>query len=106
MGFPSPANDFAESTLSMNTICGMDANKRIVETEDGYAIIDVCRRPQQGDMVLVRYDGRAEFAKLMGRALITDDGEAIEGEALDDVEVGGVVTHTIIDLQRDYLPVI
>jgi len=42
----------------------------------------------------------------MGMALITADGEAIEGEALDDVEVGGVVTHTIIDLQRDYLPVI
>lgn len=105
MGFPSPANDFAESRVSMNTICDMDANKLIVETSDGYAVIDVSRRPQQGDTVLVRYDGRAEFAKLMGRALITADGEAIEGETLDDVEVGGVVTHTIIDLMRDESPV-
>ncbi|MEH1299431.1 hypothetical protein V7I42_00315 [Raoultella ornithinolytica] len=101
MGFPSPANDFAESTLSMNTICGMDANKRIVETEDGYAVIDVCRRPQQGDVVLIGFDGAMEFAKLMGRSFITADGEAIEGEALDDVTVAGVVTHTIIDLMRD-----
>lgn len=106
MGFPSPANDFAESRVSMNTICDIDANKLIVETSDGYAVIDVSRRPQQGDTVLIRYDGRMEFAKLMGGALIAADGEAIEGEALDDVEVGGVVTHTIIDLQRDYLPVI
>jgi DNA polymerase V len=41
----------------------------------------------------------------MGRALITADGEAIEGDALDDVEVIGVVTHTIIDVQRDDSPV-
>lgn len=101
MGFPSPANDFAESTLSMNTICGMDANKRIVETEDGYAIIDVSRHPRQGDVVLIGFDGSMEFAKLMGRSFITADGEAIEGEELDDVTVAGVVTHTIIDLMRD-----
>ncbi|SPZ32186.1 Uncharacterised protein [Raoultella planticola] len=105
MGFPSPANDFAESRVSMNTICDIDANKLIVETSDGYAVIDVSRRPVQGDTVLIRYDGRMEFAKLMGRAFITVDGEAIEGEALDDVEVGGVVTHTIIDLLSDESPV-
>ncbi|HHT0320916.1 TPA: hypothetical protein ACTW78_003113 [Raoultella planticola] len=46
-----------------------------------------------------------EFAKLMGGAFITADGEAIEGEALDDVEVGGVVTHTIVDLMQDNGPV-
>ncbi|ELH1434671.1 TPA: hypothetical protein I8637_004081 [Raoultella ornithinolytica] len=106
MGFPSPANDFAESRVSMNTICDIDANKLIVETSDGYAVIDVSRRPQQGDTVLVRYDGRMEFAKLMGMAFITVDGEAIEGEALDDVEVSGVVTHTIINLTLDDYPVI
>ncbi|HHT0928548.1 hypothetical protein [Raoultella ornithinolytica] len=46
-----------------------------------------------------------EFAKLMGGAFITADGEAIEGDALDDVEVGGVITHTIIDLMQDHVPV-
>lgn len=106
MGFPSPANDFAESRVSMNTICDIDASKLIVETSGGYAVIDVSRRPQQGDAVLIRYDGRMEFVKLMGGALITADGESIEGEALDDVEVCGVLTHNIIDLQRDNIPVI
>ena len=28
-----------------------------------------------------------EFAKVMGATLITADGEAIEGEVLDDVDV-------------------
>ncbi|HAT3647052.1 MULTISPECIES: S24/S26 family peptidase [Klebsiella/Raoultella group] len=106
MGFVSPANDFAESTLTINRICNVCANTRVVETSDGYAVIDVSRRPQQGDTVLVRYDGRMEFAKLMGMAFITVDGEAIEGEALDDVEVSGVVTHTIINLTLDDYPVI
>ncbi|HBM2995661.1 TPA: hypothetical protein ACTYE5_006118 [Klebsiella michiganensis] len=106
MGFVSPANDFAESTLTINRICNVGANTRVVETSDGYAVIDVSRRPQQGDTVLVRYDGRMEFAKLMGMAFITVDGEAIEGEALDDVEVSGVVTHTIINLMLDDYPVI
>ena len=106
MGFVSPANDFAESTLTINRICNVGANTRVVETSDGYAVIDVSRRPLQGDTVLVRYDGRMEFAKLMGMAFITVDGEAIEGEALDDVEVPGVVTHTIINLTLDDYPVI
>lgn len=105
MGFVSPANDFAESTLTVNRICNVGANTRVVETSDGYAVIDVGRGPQQGDTVLISYDGRSEFAKLMGMALITADGEAIEGEALDDVEVGGVVTHSIIDLMSDESPV-
>lgn len=36
-----------------------------------------------------------------GRAFITRDGEAIEGEALDDVTVIGVVTFTICDVRQD-----
>lgn len=46
----------------------------------------------------------------MGRSLITDDGEAIEGDALDDVTVVGVVTYLIINSAlnevTDELPVI
>lgn len=37
----------------------------------------------------------------MGRAFITRDGEAIEGDALDDVHVLGVVTF-IINRVIDY----
>ena len=105
MVFPSPATEFIERRISITSLCNLSANTLAIETSDGYAVIDVARRPQQGDTVLIRYNGRSEFAKLVGRALITADGEAIEGEALDDVEVGGVVTHTIIDLLSDESPV-
>ncbi|HBV3480680.1 hypothetical protein [Raoultella planticola] len=106
MGFPSPAADYIERRISITSLCNLSANTLAIETSDGYAVIDVARRPQQGDTVLIRYDGRMEFAKLMGMAFITVDGEAIEGEALDDVEVSGVVTHTIINLTLDDYPVI
>lgn len=101
MGFPSPATDYIERRISITSLCNLGANTLVVETSDGYAVIDVSRRPVQGDTVLIRYDGRMEFAKLMGGALITADGEAIEGEALDDVTVIGVVTFTICDVRQD-----
>lgn len=105
MGFPSPATDYIERRISITSLCNLGTNTLTIETSDGYAVIDVSRRPQQGDTVLVRYDGRMEFAKLMGRAFITADGEAIEGEALDDVEVCGVLTHNIISVLEDEYPV-
>ncbi|WIO40961.1 hypothetical protein P2G42_13370 [Klebsiella electrica] len=105
MGFPSPAADYVERRLNITSLCNLDANSRTIETSDGYAVIDVSRRPRQGSIVLISVDGSMEFAKMMGRAFITRDGEAIEGDALDDVTVAGVVTHTIIDLMRDDSPV-
>jgi len=46
-------------------------------------------------------DGRNQFVKLHGAALITEDGDAIEGEALDDVTVHGVLTHTLNRTSND-----
>ena len=43
--------------------------------------------------------------KLLGQALITEEGEAIEGEALNDVAVHGVLTHTLNQVKDDKSPV-
>jgi hypothetical protein len=40
----------------------------------------------------------------MGGSLITEDGECLEGEALDDVRLVGVVTHTIRPVSSDENP--
>lgn len=53
MGFPSPAKDYVEQTLTINRLCQIDANCRVLETSSGYAVIDVSRRPKQGDHVLI-----------------------------------------------------
>ncbi|WP_333950274.1 hypothetical protein [Escherichia marmotae] len=58
-------------------------------------MINVSRKAAQGDAVLVSFHGHIQFARVRGRSLITDDGEAIEGAALDDAVVIGVLTHLI-----------
>lgn len=106
MGFPSPADDYIETTLTPEILCHIDANCHVIETDSGYAVIDRSIRPASGDLVLAMYDGRSQFAKWMGRSLITNEGEAIEGDALDGVTVFGVLTYTINRVDDERLPTI
>ncbi|HBR2154960.1 TPA: hypothetical protein L9N03_004395 [Klebsiella pneumoniae] len=101
MGFPSPAADYVEQRLSVNTICNVGPNTRVFGRDGGYVVLDISLKPKQGSQVLIQHGGGTEFAVLRGRSLITEDGEAIEGEALDDVTVAGVVTFTICDVRQD-----
>ncbi|EPG9996278.1 MULTISPECIES: S24/S26 family peptidase [Klebsiella pneumoniae complex] len=101
MGFPSPATDYTEQRLTVNSICNVGPNTRLYERSGGYVVLDISLKPKQGSQVLIQHGGGTEIATLRGRALITEDGEAIEGEALDDVTVIGVVTFTICDVRQD-----
>ncbi|AMR17024.1 MULTISPECIES: hypothetical protein [Enterobacteriaceae] len=101
VGFPSPAADYVEGRLTVDKLCGTGPNTRIVQTETGYAVVDLSVKPKQQDTVVIQYPGGTDFAKVMGRAFITRDGEALEGEALDDVVVIGVVTFIINCLLKD-----
>lgn len=95
MGFPSPAADYVHARISVIDYCNIGANSIVIETSAGHAVVDKYLPCTPGCIVLIQHSGRYEFAKPMGRALITDDGEAIEGEALDEVNVLGRVTHFI-----------
>lgn len=101
MGFSSPAADYVERRLTVDSLCGTGPNTRIVQTETGYAVVDFSVKPKQGDTVLIQYTGGTDFAKVMGQAFITRDGEALEGEALDDVVVLGIVTFVINRIGKD-----
>ncbi len=106
MGFPSPAQDYIERRVSPEAYCQIDNNSLVIETSSGYAVINRALRCQQSNTVLIQFHGHSQFAKLLGQAFITDDGDAIEGEALDDVSVIGVVTFFIIKTdQDDFIPV-
>lgn len=104
-GFPSPAKDYVETRLSVASICGIDANCLVIETSRGYAVVDKSLRPKSGEYALINYSCRNHFALIAGKSLITEDGEAIEGDALDDVTVVGVVTWLVNRARDDEAPV-
>jgi len=104
MGFVSPATDYVEQRLSPASICTTNES-RILETSSGFAVIEPCARLVQGQTLLILSGGRTQFAKLRGKALITDDGEAIEGLAAEEVEVMGRVTYFINSTDADDVPV-
>lgn len=107
MGFPSPAADYVHTRLDLNEYCNITPGDTVlVITEDGYVLLSKSRRPKQGDFVLIQFCGSSQFARIQGSAFITDDGEAIEGEAQDDVVIIGKVTMTIVNVQQDRIPVI
>lgn len=101
MGFPSPADDYVSQQMPPEMICGVGIDTSILETSSGFALIEPVTRLVQGQTLLILSGGRTQFARVMGRALITDDGEAIEVEAAEEVEVMGRVTYFINSALQD-----
>nr|EKV5612672.1 hypothetical protein [Citrobacter koseri] len=101
MGFPSPATDYVECALSPAVLCNIGAESRVLETDVGFAVIEPATRKTPGDVLLILFDGNTQF----GEVLITDDGEAIEGTALAEVEVLGRATFFINRATEDDIPV-
>lgn len=101
MGFPSPADDYLETALTVTAACNFGANSQVIRTDRGFVVLDLSLKVVQGSVVLIRVAGDLQFAKLMGSSFITVEGDSIEGESLDDVEVLGVATHAINDMRQD-----
>ncbi len=81
MGFPSPASDYIETRLTPERICGVGIDTRIMETLCGFAVIEPVTRLVQNQVLLILSGGQTQFARFLGKSLITEDGEAIEGYA-------------------------
>ncbi|MGN9650896.1 hypothetical protein [Klebsiella michiganensis] len=103
--FPSPAADYVEQRLTVTAACNIGANSHVIETDRGYVVLDLSLKVTQGSVLLIRLAGELQFAKLMGRSFITVEGESIEGEAMEDVEVLGVATYAINDMRQDDSPI-
>lgn len=69
------------------------------------AVVERSSVPLATAVLLISYCGVQQFARFLGGSLITEDGDAIEGEALSDVELIGVVTHIISKPGFDDCPV-
>ncbi len=105
MGFPSPATDYVERRVCPESICGISIDSRILETSSGFAVIEPLTRLVQGQVLLILSGGQTQFARFLGKALITEDGEAIEGDAAEEVAVLGRVTFFINNTDADESPV-
>lgn len=103
MGFTSRAADIHAASVA-ETEPFLPPSASIVETQEGYDVVDKVALIRRGETLLIWFCGRQQHAYWAGEALITDDGEAIEGEALDDVRLVGVVTHTIRPVCSDENP--
>jgi len=100
MGFVSPATDYVEQRLSPASICTTNES-RILETSSGFAVIEPVTRLVQGQVLLILSGGQTQFARFLGKALITEDGEAIEGAAAEEVDVMVRVTFFINSAEDD-----
>ena len=84
---------------------GISQHATFVETQRGVAVVERSSAPLATAVLLISYCGVQQFARFIGGSLITEDGEAIEGDMLVDVELIGVVTHIISKAGFDDSPV-
>ncbi|WP_426817692.1 hypothetical protein ACP3TC_05100 [Winslowiella sp. 2C04] len=107
MGFPSPANDYIEKRLTIDDfVVANPASTMICDIGDRLLVIDRSVPPKSGSMIYYELMGECGVGKIMGRSLITPDGEAFEGSVLEELEVVGVVTAEILKMHEPDRPII
>ncbi len=81
--------------VKLEEICNLNPSSCIVETAGGYAIVQPDLPTSDGARLLIACFGTLQFAAIQGGVIITEDGEAIEDDASEDVRIVGVVTFFI-----------
>lgn len=105
--FPSPAADYIERTLRVTDLVHINPGSTIyLQSDDSVVLVDRSLKPSDGCTVAFEMLGQNYFGKIMGRSIITEDGDALEGEALEDVVVIGVVTDIVVRLETEERPTI
>lgn len=105
MGFQSPAQDYVESRIDLNNLFILHPSATfLVERGNLSYVVDSSLKPAPGDEVCYELFGEQGVGKMMGRAIITPDGEAIEGVMLDDMLIRGVVVVQVMKGWDDRLP--
>ncbi len=105
--FPSPAAAYIEKRVEMYDLVHFNPGSTIyLQSDDSVVLVDRSLKPSDGCTVAFEMLGQNYFGKIMGRSIITEDGEALEGEALDDVVVIGVVTNIVLRMETEERPTI
>ncbi|WP_286863552.1 MULTISPECIES: LexA family protein [Pantoea] len=96
MGFPSPAIDYIEPRLTLNSmLMPHPANMMLLETQEGFVLVDRTLTAKNGEAVAFQLGDYPQVGKLFITGIITSDGETIDGEGMDGIIVLGKVTAEI-----------
>ncbi|WP_158782518.1 hypothetical protein [Pantoea sp. BAV 3049] len=106
MGFPSPATDYTEERPNLNAICRISPTSLLYEHDGDIYVIDRAVAPVRGEEFLYELWGECGLGKMMGRSLITSDGDSLEGSVLEEVITLGAVMFKIRPLHEDSRPII
>nr|QID21983.1 Protein UmuD [Escherichia coli] len=110
-GFPSPATDYAEQELDLNSYCisrpaatfflrasGESMNRAGVQNGD-LLVVDRAEKPQHGDIVIAEIDGEFTVKRLLlrPRPALEPVSDSPEFRTLypENICIFGVVTHVI-----------
>lgn len=107
MGFPSPASDYTETRIDLNKLLmPHPAHMLMIETPDGFAIIDRAVQGKTGDKIAFQLGDYSQLGRLFKAGIITSDGETIDGDGLEGIIVLGKVTAEIVTAYEPYRPTI
>lgn len=81
-------------------------SRQLVDVDGDYYLLESDSSAAVGDPLCYSFYGRCGIGKMMGGSLITQDGDAIEGDCLEDVTVLGKVTFMITVCHDDCRPMI
>lgn len=96
MGFPSPAVDYIEDGICLNRLfIPRPSSTSLVDFGGLQYVVDSSMTPANGSEIYYEIFGEVGIGKLMGKSIITQDGEALEGKIMEEVIVLGTVVLTI-----------
>lgn len=107
MGFPSPAQDYVESRLDLNTLMvHRPAATLFIPTDEGLILVDKSLKPKDGDVIYFEAWGTFQIGRLGKHHIVCRDGETVEGEELENVTIVGIVTFEVLHVHEESRPTI
>lgn len=107
MGFPSPAKDYVETRLDLNELfIPHPSATSLIEHNGMRYLVDRAIAPKNGGKVCYELFGEVGVGRVNRGRLITEDGNTIEGEVMQDVIIMGCVTLEILSVYDENRPTI
>lgn|GEM_PF-1869505 len=90
----------------LDQIISQSENCYLYECKNGHVMINVKAVIHVGDKIAYILYGIITIGKYLSEAIITEEGEVVEGAALEEVDVIGKVIYEILSMHEYNRPVI